>query len=187
MREVREPIPGAAEAVEEAQQQLEQLQTQPQPDAVVQPDLKVLLVNGPNLNLLGSRQPEIYGSMTFKEIEERVAKRAMELEVEVLCFQSNHEGEIIDFIQREAPTATGIIINPGALSHYSLALRDVLEAVNRPTIEVHVSNIHSREQFRRRTVTGQMADAVITGLGWHGYLIALEALLTIPVTRKERH
>ena len=151
-----------------------------------EPDLKVLLVNGPNLNLLGQRQPEIYGSMTLNDIEEKVAKRAREMEVELVCIQSNDEGELIDFIQKEAKNATGIIINPGALTHYSLALRDVIEAIDKPTIEVHISNIHAREEFRHRTVTGVVADAVIAGLGWHGYLIALEAMFTIPVTRK-RH
>ena len=163
-------------------------QTRPveQTEAAAEPELKVLLVNGPNLNLLGQRQPEIYGSMTLKEIEEKVAKRALELEVELVCLQSNDEGAIIDFIQKEGKNATGMIINPGALTHYSLALRDVIEAVDKPTIEVHISNIHAREEFRHRTVTGEVADAVIAGLGWHGYLIALEAMFTIPVTRKRR-
>jgi len=157
-----------------------------QTEAAAEPELKVLLVNGPNLNLLGQRQPEIYGSMTLTEIEEKVAKRARELEVELVCLQSNDEGAIIDFIQKEGKNATGMIINPGALTHYSLALRDVIEAVDKPTIEVHISNIHAREEFRHRTVTGEVADAVIAGLGWHGYLIALEAMFTIPVTRKRR-
>ena len=163
-----------------------QIRTIEQTDTSVEPELKVLLVNGPNLNLLGQRQPEIYGSMTLKEIEQKVAKRARELEVDVVCFQSNDEGDLIDFIQREGRNATGIIINPGALTHYSLALRDVIEAVDKPTIEVHISNIHAREEFRHRTVTGEVADGVIAGLGWHGYLIALEAMFTIPVTRKRR-
>ncbi|MDO8615688.1 MAG: type II 3-dehydroquinate dehydratase [Dehalococcoidia bacterium] len=160
----------------------EQLETAPVP----QGDLKVLLINGPNLNLLGRRQPEIYGSMTLAQIEEQVRRRAVEMEVEVRCFQSNNEGEIIDFLQAEGPSATGVIINPGALTHYSLALRDALEAIDRPTIEVHISNIHQREEFRRRSVTGEMADAVIAGFGWQGYLIALEALFSVPVTRKRR-
>ncbi len=170
------------ESVERVLEQIAQTQTQEASGDHV--ELKVLLINGPNLNLLGKRQPEIYGSTTLKEIEERVAKRAKEMEVDLRCFQSNDEGEIINFIQAEGPTATGIIMNPGALTHYSFALRDVIEAVDRPTIEVHISNIHSREEFRRRTVTGEVADAVVAGLGWHGYLIALEALFTIPVTRK---
>jgi 3-dehydroquinate dehydratase-2 len=149
-------------------------------------DLKVLVVNGPNLNLLGSRQPEIYGALTLKEIEEKVTKRARELEVDVRCFQSNHEGAIVDFLQKEGPTASGIIINPGALTHYSYTLRDALEAIDKPTIEVHITNIHGRELFRRRTVTGDAADAVIAGLGAHGYVVALEALFTIPIKRKPR-
>ncbi len=161
-----------------------QAQTQPLPETTAESELKVLLVNGPNLNLLGRRQPEIYGSITLKEIEEKVTKRARELEVDVTCFQSNHEGAIVDFLQNEGPTAAGIIINPGALTHYSYTLRDALEAIDKPTIEVHITNIHGRELFRRRTITGDAADAVIAGLGWHGYIIALEALFTIPVTRK---
>jgi 3-dehydroquinate dehydratase-2 len=169
--------------IEQIEEQLEAAPAR-QPDAGG--DLRVLLINGPNLNMLGSRQPEIYGSMTLAEIEEHVRQRAAEMEVEVRCFQSNNEGEIIDFIQAEGPSATGIIINPGALTHYSLALRDTIEAVDKPTIEVHISNIHQREEFRRRTVTGEMADAVIAGFGWHGYLIALDAMFSVPVTRKPR-
>ncbi len=172
--------------MQEATQTHEETAPAPRSEAIEQPQLKALVINGPNLNLLGEREPEIYGSMTLKEIEERIARRARELEVEVLCFQSNNEGEIINFIQAEAKAATGIIINPGALTHYSLALRDVLEAVDKPTIEVHISNIHSREEFRHKTVTGEVADAVIAGFGWHGYLIALEAMFTIPITRKRR-
>lgn len=164
----------------------EEAETSPEPESASQPELKVLLINGPNLNLLGQRQPEIYGSTTLKEIEERVQKRALELEVEVRCFQSNEEGAIINFIQTEGKTATGIILNPGALTHYSLAVRDALEALDKPTIEVHITNIHAREEFRHRTVTGEVADAIIAGLGWQGYLIALEAMFTIPVTRKRK-
>ncbi len=174
------------EAITPQTRPAERPQTSIEAEAAPQAELKVLLVNGPNLNLLGHRQPDIYGSTTLKEIEERVQKRARELEVDVLCFQSNDEGEIISFIQKEGKNAAGIIINGGALSHYSLALRDALEAVDRPTIEVHITNIHAREEFRHRTVTGEVADAVIAGLGWHGYLIALEALFAIPVTRKRK-
>ena len=173
----------AESLVEEAERIVE---TAPLPQSITESELKVLLINGPNLNLLGQRQPEIYGSTTLKDIEEKVTKRALELEVDVRCFQSNHEGAIVDFLQAEGPTAAGIIINPGALTHYSYTLRDALEAIDKPTIEVHITNIHGREWFRRRTVTGDAADAVIAGLGWHGYIVALEALFTIPVTRK-RH
>lgn len=186
MNETTRPIFGAAEAVEEAEHQLAEPGPQPGAQPLAQAELKVLLVNGPNLNLLGQRDPGIYGSTTLQEIEERMTKRAREMEVDLRCFQSNHEGDIVDFIQREGQTAAGIIINPGALTHSSYVIRDALEVANKPTIEVHISNIHSREMFRRRTITGEMADAVIAGFGWRGYLMALEALFQVPVVRKER-
>lgn len=187
MQETTRPRVEEAEPGELIAEEVERLvQTEARPDIVDESELKVLLVNGPNLNLLGTRQPEIYGSTTLKDIEEKVMKRARELEVDVRCFQSNHEGAIVDFLQAEGPTAAGIIINPGALTHYSYTLRDALEAIDKPTIEVHITNIHGREWFRRRTVTGDVADAVIAGLGVHGYIVALEALFSIPITRK-RH
>jgi 3-dehydroquinate dehydratase-2 len=172
------PSPLVAEEVERL------VETQTLREEVSDSELKVLVVNGPNLNLLGSRQPEIYGSTTLRDIEEKLTKRARELEVEIQCFQSNHEGAIVDFLQKEGPTSSGIIINPGALTHYSYTLRDALEAIDKPTIEVHITNIHGRELFRRRTITGDAADAVIAGLGPHGYMVALEALFTVPITRK---
>jgi 3-dehydroquinate dehydratase-2 len=180
--EIEQPGPGplVADEVERI------VETQALPDEVLNSELKVLLINGPNLNLLGQRQPEIYGAMTLKDIEDKVMKRARELEVDLQCFQSNHEGAIVDFLQKEGPTASGVIINPGALTHYSLTLRDAIEAIDKPTIEVHITNIHGREMFRRRTVTGDAADAVIAGLGWHGYIVALEALFTIPLVRKRK-
>jgi len=141
--------------------------------------MKILLINGPNLNLLGTREPDIYGSVTLDEIVGRVGERARALGAEVMAFQSNHEGAIIDFIQAESPAADGIVINPGALTHYGLSLRDALAACRLPIIEVHISNIYTRESFRRRSVTAEVSAGVISGLGWRGYLLALEAVVEL--------
>ena len=135
-----------------------------------------LVVNGPNLNLLGQRDPTIYGTMTLPELEAKVQQRAQEMGVEVAFFQSNSEGTLIDYLQQNAPDSQGVIINPGAYTHYSLALRDALELLRVPIIEVHLSNIYARESYRRRSVTAQMAAGQITGLGWRGYIAALEYL-----------
>jgi len=141
--------------------------------------MRFLLINGPNLNTLGKRQPHIYGTLALKEIEARVVQRAAERGVEVRCFQSNHEGAIIDFIQAEVEEAQGIIINPGALTHYGLSLRDALEGCGLPFIEVHLSDIHSREPFRRHSVMVDIAAGQISGQGWEGYLRALDALAAL--------
>ena len=139
--------------------------------------MRILLINGPNLNTLGTREPDVYGTLTLAEIEQRVSERAKELGASISAFQSNHEGAIIDYIQQESPTADAIIINGGALTHYGLSLRDALAGCGIPAIEVHISNIYAREPFRRRSVTGGACRGVITGLGWRGYLYALEALV----------
>lgn len=140
---------------------------------------RVVVVNGPNLNLLGSREPEIYGTKTLADLEKTIQAKATSLGVEVSFHQSNSEGEIIDILQQNAPGSLGIVINPAALSHYSLALYDCLQALALPVVEVHISNIHAREEFRSRSVTARAARGVITGLGFAGYEMALEYLTQI--------
>lgn len=141
---------------------------------------KVVVVNGPNLNLLGRREPHIYGTRTQDDLKQVVEERAGKLGLEVAFFQSNSEGEIIDFLQKEAPGSAGIVLNPAALSHYSIALYDCLQALALPVVEVHISNIHAREEWRSRSVTARAARGVITGLGFAGYELALEYLATQP-------
>jgi 3-dehydroquinate dehydratase II len=137
---------------------------------------KIVVVNGPNLNLLGKREPHIYGTRSHADLVKTIRAKARDLGVTVSVFQSNHEGEIIDFLQKEAPGALGIVINPGALSHYSLALYDCLQALEVPTVEVHLSNIHAREEFRSKSVTARAARGVITGLGFEGYGLGMQYL-----------
>jgi 3-dehydroquinate dehydratase II len=138
---------------------------------------KLLLVNGPNLNLLGSRQPEVYGTTTLSEIVSRLTKEAKAAGYDLVAFQSNHEGAIIDFLHQEATSALGLIINPGALGHYSYALRDAIEAVSIRAVEVHISNIHAREEFRRQLVLTPVCVKQIVGLGVEGYNVALQWFL----------
>ena len=134
---------------------------------------KILLINGPNLNLLGTREPEIYGATTLDELVADLAERATSGGVELVAFQSNHEGEIIDCIQREASGCVGLIINPGAFTHYSYAIRDAIASVVIQTIEVHISNVYARESFRHKSVIAPVCVGQISGLGIDGYTAAL--------------
>lgn len=134
----------------------------------------VLVLNGPNLNLLGTRQPQIYGTTTLADIEAAVRARAAEHGIAVTFFQSNHEGAIVDRLQTEGRAAHGVIINAGAFTHYSYAIRDALAALDCPAIEIHLSNIHRREEFRHHSVIAAVVTGQIAGLGWRGYLHALD-------------
>jgi 3-dehydroquinate dehydratase-2 len=134
--------------------------------------MKVLILNGPNLNMLGKRE-EIYGCMTLEEINEMLRAKARELGIEIAFYQSNHEGDLIERIQNAQGEYDGIIINPGGLTHYSVSLRDALSSFKGKKVEVHITNIFSRESFRRVTVTGEAVDVVIVGAGEKSYLLAL--------------
>jgi 3-dehydroquinate dehydratase-2 len=136
--------------------------------------MKILIINGPNLNFLGRRKEEIYGQMSLEEINQRLVEKARALNMQVEFFQSNSEGKIIDGIQQAADVYDGLIINPGALTHYSYALRDALESLSIPVIEVHLSNIFAREDFRQKSVTAPVCAGIIAGFGWKSYLAALE-------------
>jgi 3-dehydroquinate dehydratase-2 len=138
--------------------------------------VRVLVINGPNLNVLAQRDPKIYGGVSIAEIEKVVLERALGLGVEAKFFQSNHEGAIVDYLQEQAADASGIVINPGALTHYSTSLREALVDTGLPVVEVHISNIHSREEWRAHSVIAPIAVGQVVGLGWRGYIYALEFL-----------
>ncbi len=142
--------------------------------------MNILVINGPNLNLLGSREPGVYGSLTLEDIQKQMEKSGDELKVELAFFQSNHEGEILDRIHDASKQkCAGIIINPGAYTHTSIALRDAISGVGIPTVEVHLSNIHARESFRAHSYLAPVALGQISGLGSVGYLLALQGLVSV--------
>ena len=147
------------------------------PDYLSVRAMKILIVNGPNLNRLGMRDPAQYGSDTLADIEARIRERAESLNVEVDFFQSNHEGEIVDYLQSTASDAAGLVINAGALTHYGISLRDAIADTGLPFVEVHLSNVHAREEFRHHSVMVALAKGQIAGLGWRGYLYALDYLV----------
>lgn len=142
--------------------------------------MKILVVNGPNLNFLGIREKGVYGNRDYSALLDMIKKKGDELGVETEVFQSNSEGEIIDAIQRAYyEEVDGIIINPGAYTHYSYAIRDALASVDVPKIEVHISNVHAREEFRHVSVTAPVCTGQIVGLGLQGYLLAVDAMINM--------
>ena len=140
---------------------------------------QVLVIHGPNLNMLGTREPEVYGRTRLAEIDEQLEKSGRESGLKVVCFQSNHEGAIVDKLQAEARNVHGLIINPAAFTHTSIAIRDALSMLSIPMIEVHISNIHKRESFRRHSMLADVVTGQIVGLGVNGYYLALQAIADI--------
>lgn len=138
--------------------------------------MKILVLNGPNLGRLGQREPEIYGMRTLADVEQMLLERGKSIGCSIKFLQSNHEGQLIDWIESEGQESDAIIINPGALAHTSYALADALRGSGKPVVEVHISNVHRREPFRHKLVTAGAAEGVITGLGVEGYRVALDYL-----------
>ena len=139
--------------------------------------MKFLVIHGPNLNALGKRNKTIYGDKTLLELNTMLKKQGESLGIDVLSYQSNSEGKLIDFIQKHYSQADGIVINPGALTHYGLSLRDALVDTKLPVIEIHLSNIYAREDWRATSIIAPIARGQITGLGWRGYIAALRILV----------
>jgi 3-dehydroquinate dehydratase-2 len=140
--------------------------------------LPVYVLNGPNLNLIGSREPEVYGRQTLSDIEKTVTQRAKKLGLEVVFRQSNHEGELVDWVQEARTKSSGVIINAGAYSHTSIALLDAFRALDKPVVEVHLSNLNQRERYRHHSYISSIAKGVIMGFGAMGYVMALDAMAT---------
>ena len=141
--------------------------------------MKILVLHGPNLNLLGTREPEIYGSMTLSDIDTRLLDLGKEMGAELKCFHSNHEGELIDALHDARSWASGVVFNPGAYTHTSIALRDAISAIQIPVIEVHLSNVYAREEFRQVSMISAVCKGKIVGFGWQSYLLGVRALAGI--------
>ena len=146
--------------------------------------MKILFLNGPNLNLLGTREPEVYGRLTLADIEAKVRKRAAELKVEVEFRQSNQEGELVNWIQESKDKFAAIVINAAAYTHTSVALRDAISAVGVPAIEIHLSNVHAREEFRHKSLIAPVCCGQISGFGEKSYILGLEAAVYVNAIKK---
>jgi len=141
--------------------------------------MNFLIINGPNINMLGIRETDVYGKKSYKDLIQYIENYCFEKEIELDFFQTNHEGKIIDYLQENYLKCDGIIINPGALTHYSYAIRDCLITINKPTIEVHLSNINEREDFRKISVIKDVVNDTIIGLGFEGYTEAINQLMKV--------
>ncbi|MBL8077898.1 MAG: type II 3-dehydroquinate dehydratase [Anaerolineales bacterium] len=141
--------------------------------------MKILILHGPNLNLLGTREPEVYGSMTLGDIDKKIIRLGKELGAEIKCLQSNHEGALIDALHDARTWANGVVFNPGGYTHTSVALRDAISAIVIPVIEVHLSNVYAREEFRHTSLVSAVCKGKVSGFGWRSYELGLRGLVDI--------
>lgn len=141
--------------------------------------MKILVLHGPNLNLLGTREPEVYGSMTLDDINNKLVELGKELGADIKCVQSNHEGELIDALHDARTWANGAVFNPGGYTHTSIALRDAISAIRIPVIEVHLSNVYAREEFRHVSMISAVCKGKVVGFGWRSYVLGLRGLIDL--------